>query len=82
MIFSNGYKELPDEVYKRFHIIPETFIVDEHHVHVYASKNNDGTIVKAQRPTDLFRSSIATPSLVASIPEWEVCLCASSGTSG
>ena len=66
-LFPNGYKELPDEVYKRLHIIPETFIVDEHHVHVYASKDNDGTIVKAPRPVDLFRNSIATPSLVASI---------------
>ena len=66
-LFPDGYKELPNEVYRRLHIIPETFIVDEHHVHVYASKNNDGTIVKAPRPTDLFRNSIATPSLVASI---------------
>lgn len=29
--FPNGYKELPVEVYKRLHVIPETFIVDEHH---------------------------------------------------
>lgn len=48
-------------------IIPETFIVDEHHVHVYASKSNDGTILKAPRPKDLFRNSIATPALVTSI---------------
>lgn len=66
-LFPNGYKELPEEIYKRLHIIPETFIVDEHHVHVYASRDNDGTIVKAPRPVDLFRNSIATPSLVASI---------------
>ena len=65
--FPNGYKELPAEIYKRLHIIPETFLVDEHHVHVYASKSNDGTIVKAKRPADLFRNSIATASLVASI---------------
>lgn len=65
--FPGGYKELPHEVYRRLHIIPETFIVDEHHVHVYASKDNDGTIVKAPRPADLFRNSIATASLVASI---------------
>ena len=65
--FPDGYKELPAEVYQRLHIIPETFIVDEHHVHVYVSKKNDGTIVKAQRSKDLFRNSIATPSLVASI---------------
>lgn len=67
LAFPNGYKELPNEVYRRLHIIPETFIVDEHHVHVYASKDNDGTILKAPRSTDLFRNSIATPSLVASI---------------
>ena len=65
--FPNGYKELPEEVYKRLHIIPETFIVDEHHVHVYASRDNDGTILRAPRPKDLFRNSIATPALVASI---------------
>jgi transposase len=65
--FPSGYKELPVEIYKRLHIIPETFIVDEHHVHVYASKTNDGTIIKAPRPKDLFRNSIATPALVASI---------------
>ena len=65
--FPNGYKELPVQVYKRLHIIPETFIVDEHHVHVYASKSNDGTIIRAQRPKDLLRNSIATPALVASI---------------
>ena len=65
--FPNGYKELPQEVYKRLHIIPETFIVDEHHVHVYASKDNDGTILKVPRPRDLFRNSIATRALVASI---------------
>ena len=65
--FPEGYKELPPEVYKRLHIIPETFIVDEHHVHIYVSKDNNGTIVKAQRPADLFRNSIATAPLVASI---------------
>ena len=34
--FPNGYKELPNEIYKRLCVIPATFIVDEHHVHVYA----------------------------------------------
>ena len=66
-LFPHGYKELPDEIYRRLHIILETFIVDEHHVHVDASKNNDGTIVKVPRGTDLFRNSIATSSLIASI---------------
>jgi transposase len=66
-LFPDGYKELPCEIYKRLSIIPQTFLVDEHHVHVYASKNNDGTIIKAERPADVFRNSIATPSLVSSI---------------
>lgn len=46
-LFPNSYKELPDEVYKRLHIIPETFIVNVDHVHVDASKDNNGTIGKA-----------------------------------
>ncbi len=66
-LFPEGYKELPEEVYKRLHIIPETFIVDEHHVHVYASKANTDVIRKAPRPKDLFRNSIATAPLVASV---------------
>ncbi len=65
--FPNGYKELPVESYKRLSIIPQTFLVDEHHIHVYASKDNNDTIVRAERPADLFRNSIATPSLVAAI---------------
>lgn len=65
--FPNGYKELPEEVYKCLRIIPETFIVDEHHIHVYASKDNNGKIVRAKRPVDLLRNSIATPALVTSI---------------
>ena len=63
----NDYKELPKEIYKRLYIIPETFIIDEYYVHVYASKSNGGIILKAPRPKDLFLNSIATPALVASI---------------
>ncbi|MCR5092684.1 MAG: IS66 family transposase [Lachnospiraceae bacterium] len=66
-IFPDGYKELPPETYKRLYMIPQTFIVDEHHVHVYASKKNDDRIVKADRPADLFRNSLATPALVAAL---------------
>lgn len=66
-LFPHGYKELPAVVYKRLSIIPQTFLVDEHRVHQYASKDNDGTIIKAERSPDLFRNCIATPSLVAAI---------------
>lgn len=65
--FPEGYKELPVEIYKRLSVIPQMFFVDEHHVHVYASKNNDGTIIRAGRPADLFRNSLATPSLLSLI---------------
>ena len=42
--------------------------VVEHHVAVYAAKKTDvDTIVRADRPVDLLRNSIATPSLVAAI---------------
>ena len=38
----------------------------EHHVAVYAGKQED-QITRAERPVDLLRNSIATPSLVAAI---------------
>ena len=42
--------------------------VVEHHVAVYAAKKIDvDKIVRADRPVDLLRNSIATPSLVAAI---------------
>ena len=68
--FPDNYKKLPAEVYKRLYIIPETFIVDKHHIHVYVLKNNDGTILKAPKPKDFFRNSVATPALVASHHPW------------
>ena len=63
---TGSWKELPEEVYKRVQYRPARFIVDEHHVHVYSGKDNQ-TIVKADRPKDLLRNSIATPSLVAAV---------------
>lgn len=62
----NGFKQLPDEIYKRVKVEPAVYTVEEHHVEVYAGKDNQ-TIVKADRPKSLLRNSIATPSLVASI---------------
>ena len=65
-IFGDTWKRLPDEVYKRLQFHPATFEVEEHHVAVYAGKDNQ-TIVKANRPVDLLRNSIVTPTLVAGI---------------
>ena len=63
----NGWKRLPDEVYSRVEYQPAVREVVEHHVAVYAAKKNDDRIVRADRPVDLLRGSIATPSLVAAI---------------
>ena len=64
----NGWKRLPDEVYSRVEYQPAVKEVVEHHVAVYAARKNDvDTIVRADRPVDLLRNSIATPSLVAAV---------------
>jgi transposase len=60
------WKRLPDEVYKRLAYHPARFEVEEHHVYVYAGRDNQ-TIVRGNRPVDLLRNSIATPSLTAAI---------------
>ena len=64
----NGWKRLPDEVYSRVEYQPAIREVVEHHVAVYAAKKADvDTIIRADRPVDLLRNSIATPSLVAAV---------------
>ena len=37
----NGWKQLPDEIYKRYRFVPTKVEVEEHHVGVYASKDGD-----------------------------------------
>lgn len=62
-----GYRQLPDEVYKRLEFHPASFEVKEYHIGVYVSADGK-KFAKARRPqTDLFRNSIATPSLLAGI---------------
>ena len=63
---TDGWKQLPDEVYKRIRVQPAVYTVEEHHVAVYAGRDNQ-TIIKADRPKDLLRNSLLTPSLAASI---------------
>jgi len=62
----DGWKQLPDEVYKRLVYNPPKWVVEEHHVGVYAGKDNQ-TIIKGDRPVELLRNSILTPSLAAAI---------------
>lgn len=60
------WKKLPDEhVYKLEHL-PESFIAVTYNIGVYAKDDNE-TIVRADRPAELFPKSIATPSLVSSL---------------
>lgn len=62
----NGWKRLPDQIYKKLENTPTVHEVVEHHIAVYASKKT-GKIVKAGHPAELWGNSIATPSLVAAI---------------
>lgn len=63
--FPDGcWSRLPDEVYERVDFIPAKLKVYEHHVAVYKGTATR-EIVKAPRPTDLLRNSIATPGFVA-----------------
>ena len=63
--FPEGYRRLPDEVYRKLELIPAVFEVHEHHIAVYKGKN--GNIVKADHSKEMLDHSIATPSLVSSI---------------
>ena len=67
--FGKSWKELPVETYKRVKYVPASCTVEEHRVHLYAGKDQEGndTIIRADRPVDLLRNSIATPSLVSGI---------------
>ena len=61
-----GFKQLPDEVYRRYGFTPAKVEVEEHHVKVYAGKNTD-EIVKAPHPECLLRGSLVSPSLEAAV---------------
>ena len=63
--FPEGYKRLPDEVYRKLELIPAVLEVHEHHIAVYKGKN--GKIVKAEHPKEMLSGSIATPSLVSAV---------------
>lgn len=66
-LFPDGYKTLPDEIYRELEMHPAWFEVVEHHVAVYVSKTDD-EFARAKKPGRLMgNSSIATPSLLAGI---------------
>lgn len=61
-----GWKQLPDEVYRRYCFTPAKIKMEEHHVKVYAGKETE-EVVKAPYPQTLLRGSLVSPSLEAAI---------------
>ena len=61
-----GWKQLPDEVYRRYNFTPAKIEVEEHHVKVYAGKETE-EVIKAPHPETLLRGSLVSPSLEAAV---------------
>lgn len=61
-----GFKQLPDEVYRRYGFTPAKVEVEEHYVKVYAGKETD-EIVRAPHPECLLKGSLVSPSLEAAV---------------
>ena len=65
--FGEGnWKRLPDQIITKLEHIPASFVAVTYKIGVYAAKDNQ-TIIRADKPYELWQNSIATPSLVASI---------------
>lgn len=66
---SGNWKRMPDETYKRLRHEPESWTVEIHTVEVYVGTDGDhqDEFMRGDRPKDLLRNSIVTPSLEASI---------------
>lgn len=64
-----NWKERPDETYKRLRFEPASWTVEVHTVKVYVGTKGDhqDEFVRGERPKDLLRNSILTPSLAAGI---------------
>ena len=62
----DGFKQLPDEVYRRYGFTPAKVEVEEHHVKVYAGKKTD-EIVRAPHLECLLKGSLVSPSLEAAV---------------
>lgn len=64
-----SWRQMPSETYKRMRHEPESWTVEVHTVDVFVGTDGEhqDEFIRGDRPKDLFRGSIATPSLVASI---------------
>lgn len=66
---TGNWRELPVETYKRLRYEPSSWTVEIHDVHVYVGTDGDhqDEFKRGDRPKDLIRNSIVTPSLGAAI---------------
>ena len=62
----DGFRQLPDEVYRRYSFTQAKVGVEEHHVKVYVGKKTD-EIVRAPHPKSLLKGSLVSPSLEAAV---------------
>lgn len=64
-----NWKRMPDGTYKRLRHEPESWTVEVHTVEVYVGTDGEhqAEFLRGDRPKDLLRNSIVTPSLLASI---------------
>lgn len=72
VLFPNGYRMLPDEVYTDLVFVPAKLIAHEHHYAVYASKSDSSLVVRASKDRKAIRildNSLLTSSLMAGIIE-------------
>jgi len=65
-LFDGSYRRLPDDVYKKLEFYPATFEVVEHRIAVYCGNKNQ-QIIRADRPAEIMKNSVVTPSLLAGI---------------
>lgn len=65
----DNWREMTTEEYKRLRYEPATWTVEKHIVHVYVGTDGDhqDEFIRGDRPKDLLRNSILTPSLGAAI---------------
>ncbi|MDR2711910.1 MAG: IS66 family transposase [Clostridiales bacterium] len=69
-IFGAGnWREMPIEEYKRLRYEPASWTAENHRVHVYVGTGGDrqDEFLRGERPKDLLRNSVLTPSLAAAI---------------
>ena len=62
----NGWRQLKDEVSRKYHFKPAEISVNEHHIGKYVSKE-DGSIIYAPHPKWLLPSSPVSPSIAAAV---------------